>query len=166
MNFFYFDASGIAKRYAVEVGTPLVNYLFANVTSNRMICLTIGACEVVWIFVRKKNRGDITSAVFNQAIVDFQTEVIKAAGFTLISAEDELVIASFDLIEEHSINSTDAILLNSALNIAEDLRHAGNDLVLVAADERLLCAAGAEGLNTFNPEKNSQADLYALLSNA
>ncbi|MBM3238445.1 type II toxin-antitoxin system VapC family toxin [Candidatus Poribacteria bacterium] len=166
MNSFYFDASGLAKRYSSEVGTPLVNYLFANVTSNRMMCLTIGACEVVWIFVRKKNRGDITSTAFNQAIVDFQTEVINAAGFTLISAEDELVIASFDLIEEHSINSTDAILLNSALNIAADLRRAGNDLVVVAADERLLRAARAEGLETFNPEKNSQADLDALLSHA
>lgn len=113
MNFFYFDASGLAKRYSIEVGTPLVNYLFANVTSNRMMCLTIGACEVVWIFVRKKNRGDITSAAFNQAMADFQTEVINAAGFTLISAEDELVIASFELIEKHSISGLNGLKLKN-----------------------------------------------------
>ncbi|HIE25783.1 TPA: hypothetical protein EYP66_00680 [Candidatus Poribacteria bacterium] len=66
---------------------------FDNVPSKRMMCLTIGACEVVWIFVREKNRGDITSAVFNQAI-------------------------------------------------------------------------RAEGVKRFNPEKNSQADLEALLANS
>ena len=75
-------------------------------------------------------------------------------------------MASWYLIEKYSLNSTDAILLNSALNIAADLRHAGNDLVLVAADGRLLRAARAEGLDTFNPERNSQADLNALLADS
>ena len=31
MNHFYWDASALVKRYAPEIGTPLVNHLFADV---------------------------------------------------------------------------------------------------------------------------------------
>ncbi len=76
------------------------------------------------------------------------------------------MMASWYFIEKHSLNSSDAILLRSALDTELELNHQYDDLVLIAADERLLRAAISEGLNIFNPEKNSQADLDALLSNA
>jgi hypothetical protein len=68
------------------------------------------------------------------------------------------------LIEVHSINGTDAIILRLALNLAARLHGAGQDLVLVASDQRLLRAAQAEGLLTFNPETQNQVDLDALLN--
>ena len=74
-----------------------------------------------------------------------------------------LVTTSFPLIVAHSINSTDALILKSALAIARKLRRAGDDLVLVASDQRLLRAAQAEGLTTFNPETQDQAALAALV---
>jgi len=43
------------------------------------------------------------------------------------------------------------------------LRAGGNDLVLVAADHRLLKAARAEGVLAFDPEAQTQPDLDALL---
>jgi uncharacterized protein (DUF934 family) len=74
-----------------------------------------------------------------------------------------LVFRAVPLILTHSINSTDAILLRSALDFAGQLRAAGHDLVLVVSDRRLLAAARAEGLATFNPETDANADLDALL---
>ncbi len=59
---------------------------------------------------------------------------------------NRLAINAFPLIVTHSINSTDAIALKSALAIADKLRVRGDDLVLVASDQRLLRAAQAEGL--------------------
>ena len=56
----------------------------------------------------------------------------------------------------YSVNSVDAILLCSALNIATDLRKENNELVLIASDQRLLRAAQTEGLLCFNPETVSQ----------
>ena len=61
-----------------------------------------------------------------------------------------------DLIEIHSLNSVDAMVLRSALDIAARLRNTGDTLVLVASDQRLLRAARAEGLPVFNPEIDSQ----------
>ena len=50
-----------------------------------------------------------------------------------------------------------------ALGPKDDPERVGDDLVLVASDQRLLRAAQAEGLVTFDPETQSQADLDALL---
>jgi len=43
------------------------------------------------------------------------------------------------------------------------VRPAGDDIVLVAFDRRVLRAAQAEGLQTFNPETDTQAYLDALI---
>jgi hypothetical protein len=51
----------------------------------------------------------------------------------------------------------------SALAIARQLRANGDDLVLVASDQRLLRAADAEGLSTFNPEIQDHAALAPLI---
>ena len=63
------------------------------------------------------------------------------------------------LIETHSLNSVDAMVLRSALDIATELRNTGNKLVLVASDQRLLRAAQDEELLVFNPEVDSQQTL-------
>jgi predicted nucleic acid-binding protein len=163
VNSFYWDASALAKRYAPEIGTSLVNHLFTHVTPDRMLCLIIGVSEVISIFVRKKNARLITPEAFAQALVDFRTEVIEADAFKLISIEDPLVFASHPLIEKHALNATDALILLSTLNMATVLRPAGNDIVLVTSDHRLLRAAQTEGLQTFNPEVDVQTELDTLI---
>jgi predicted nucleic acid-binding protein len=163
VNSFYWDASALAKRYAPEIGTPLVNHLFTYVTPDRMLCLIIGISEVISIFVRKKNAQLITPEAFSQALMDFRTEVIEADAFKLISVEDTLVFASHSLIEKHALNATDALILRSTLNVATMLRSVGNDIVLVTSDHRLLRAAQTEGLQTFNPERDVQTALDNLI---
>lgn len=164
MNHFYWDASALVKRYAPEIGTPLVNHLFAHTQLDRMMCLVIGIGEVVSIFVRKKNANLITDAAFSQALVDFRAEVIDAIAFKLVSVEDTLVFASYPLIEKYSLNATDALILRSVMDAAALLRRAGDDVVLVTSDSRLLHATQAEGVTTFNPETGLQGQLDALVS--
>ena len=156
----------MVKRYAPEIGTPVVNHLFAHVVLDRMMCLVIGTGEVISIFVRKRNVKIITEVLFSQALVDFRAEVIDAVTFKLVSVEDALVIASYPLIEKYSLNATDALVLRSVMDAAALLRPAGDDVVLVASDLRLLHAAQGEGVTTFNPEAGSQAELDSLVSGA
>ena len=164
MNYFYWDASALVKRYAPEIGTPLVNHLFADVELDRMMCLVIGTGEVISIFVRKKNSNLITDTAFSQALVDFRAEVIDTIGFKLVSVEDALVAASYPFIEKYSLNATDALVLRSVMDAAALLRPAGDDVILVTSDLRLLHAAQGEGVTTFNPEVGLQAQLDALVS--
>ncbi len=119
--------------------------------------------EVASILVRKRNAKTITAAVFSKAIVNFNREIVNQSQLPKISASATLASAALNLIIQHSINATDAILLRSTLDLASNLRVDGDDLVLVASDVRLLRAAQAEGLIVFNPETQTTADLDLLL---
>ncbi len=163
MHFFFLDASALAKRYAPEIGTPLLNQLMTSVPHDRLYLFNVGMGELLSLLVRKKNAGQLSSGAFSQALVDFGAEVVSSNILNKLVAGNALVTAALPLIGVHSVNATDAILLRLALDLATSLRSAGHDLVLVASDQRLLRAAHAERLVTFNPEAQGQADLTALL---
>lgn len=118
MYHLYWDASALVKRYVAEVGTLLVNQLFTKVSRSRMICLHICTGEVISIFVRKKNSGLITNAIFAQAMANFRVEVLDDVNFKLISTDAHLISSSHPLIEKYALNATDALILRSALNVA------------------------------------------------
>ena len=162
--FFYIDASALAKRYVVEIGTPVVNHLFTRVTPHRFTVFNVDVAEVFSVLVRQRNTNRLSPAAFSQALVDFGAEVVHAASLRKAVAENALVTAALPLIEAHSINSTDAVILRSALDLAAQLRAGGDDLVLVASDQRLLKAAQAEGLVTLDPETQDAAALDVLLA--
>ncbi|MDQ3815955.1 MAG: hypothetical protein M3347_18755 [Armatimonadota bacterium] len=116
------------------------------------------------IIVRRKNAGVLLPVDYIQVLTDWRVEIIESADFRLEAAEDSLVQASFAFIEHYSLNATDAIVLSSALTVAQALRAAGDDLVLVASDNRLLSAAQAAGVATFNPETDSQQILDTMIA--
>jgi uncharacterized protein len=161
-NSFYMDASALAKRYVPENGHGLVDAILDTVSGNRFYVLSICAGEVFSILVRKRNGGLIAPAEFLRAVASFNSELLTSRTIQRVPVTKRLVSASLQLIEAHSINSTDALILKSALAIALRLRRAGDDLVLVASDQRLLRAAQAEGLPTFNPETQDQAAFAVL----
>lgn len=157
------DASALAKRYVPEKGSALVDGILDNVPGNRIYILNVGAGEVVSILVRKKNAGAISAAHYGQALLDFDAEIARSSDINKMPIGNRLATGSLSLIAAHGINSTDAITLKSALAVAQKLRAGGDDLVLVASDQRLLRAAQAEGLGTFDPETADQATLTALV---
>jgi predicted nucleic acid-binding protein len=160
---FFLDASALAKRYSPEVGSALMDHLMTRVPQNRLYLFNVGMGEVQSLLVRKKNAGQLSAADYAQALVELGTEIVSSSLLHKLVAGNALVTAALSLIELHSINATDAIILRLALNLAVPLRSVGHDLVLVASDQRLLRAAQAEGLLTFDPEAQSQVVLDALL---
>ena len=137
----------------------VIDCFFENVPLERMWCLFLGAIEVFWICVRKRNDGRITTDQFAQATGYLDHEVISIiSDFNTISTADTLVLNLVSLIETHSLNSVDALVLRSALDIDTELSNDGDRLVLVASDQRLLRAANTEGLLVFNPETDSQQE--------
>ena len=61
----------------VENGTPVINYFFSRVSPGRMICLFDSMDETRFVIVKKRNRSEITLSEFNQAIQQFEAEVIN-----------------------------------------------------------------------------------------
>jgi predicted nucleic acid-binding protein len=64
MQWIYFDASALIKRYSQETGTPLVNEVFRLLPRSRMTCSTLGILEIVSVLVRKRNDGRLTQTLF------------------------------------------------------------------------------------------------------
>jgi uncharacterized protein len=159
----YLDASALAKRFVPEIGTPVVNHLFQTVPAARLSCLHVGALEVVSILVRKRNARRIGSSAFAQAMLELRAQVFDLADFEKVPVTDDLIDHAVPLVVKHSVNSNDALVLRSAVELAGELQSEGNSLILVASDLRLLRAAQAEGLTAFNPETQSESDLDALI---
>jgi len=161
--FYYLDANALAKAYVNEKGSDAVNLLFDHVPTTQLLTLIVNLSETISIFVRKKNGGVISRSLYQQVLLDFKSDVIDNPDFLKISVKDNLVYDSMPLIEKHSINATDAMILQSCLNIAEVKRNSGNDLVLATSDRRLQTAAEAEGIRTINPEVVSLEKIERLI---
>lgn len=159
---FYFDASALAKRYIPENGSPLVDEILNRVPRERSYVLIVGAAEVISVLVRKRNTGVLAAAAFGKVLLDFEAELFQST-INKLPVPNRLAASSFSLIIAHSINSADAITLKSARAVARKLRSQGDELILVASDQRLLRAAGTEGLGTFDPERQDQAALARLI---
>ena len=140
-----------------------MNYFFESVPLHRMMCLFEGGGEVIFVFNRRRNESKITATRFNQIKHLFLTEVIYQIAVVKVFPTKNQIGRSWDFIERHSINSTDAILLQCALDRTHELRANGDNLVLVSSDQRLLNAARNEGLFTFNPEIDNQDALDILI---
>ena len=164
MNYFWLDANAIAKRYVTEKGTPIINHFFTHTSPDQIICLFDSMDETRSVIVRKRNRGDITLSEFNQAIQQFEVEIINSTEVLQMHATINQKIAARKLIDDYSINSTDAYILQCALDQANELRTVGHDLILVSSDKRLLNAAKKETLRTFDPETDTQTALDILIN--
>ena len=159
MIYFWLDANAIAKRYVVEKGTSLINHFFIRVSAERIICLFDSMDETRSVIVRKRNRGEITLSEFNQAIQQFEMEIVNSPEVLQVHATVNQKVAARELIDNYSINSTDAYILQCVLDKAKELRAAGDDLILISSDKRLLRAAQSERLLTFDPETDRQTTL-------
>ncbi len=167
MNYFWLDASAIIKHHISETGTPEMNHLFACVPLYQMFCLLEGVGEVISIFVRHKNNDkyrNITKTLFNQIKQQFENEFIHRNEVELVLPTKDQITDSWEFIEKHSLNSTDAIILQCALDQANELRIKGHRLILVSSDKRLIRAARSESMLTFNPETDSQTALDVFIN--
>lgn len=157
------DASALVKRFAVEVGSEVVNSLFKAVPSTQMVVTIMGCAEAHAILVRKHNDGRIRSLTFKAAVSLLQRDVIYDPDFGILPLAFESILAGIDLIDKHNINSVDAAILATYLEYSANASGDSVDCVLVASDSRLLRAAGAEALRVFNPEVDSESEFLRLI---
>lgn len=164
MIWFYCDANALAKRYSKEIGTDLINEIFRRISLSQITGLSLSILETASILVRKKNDGRLPRADFDQAMINLRAELIAAPEFKAATIGDALVFSAFDFIAKHNINSTDAVILRSALNIKERLDASGDRMILLTSDKRLVKAARSENIIVFDPEAETLASLQQLLA--
>lgn len=160
----YFDASALVKRYSPEPGATLVNEIFQLLPKSQMRCAALGTLEVISILVRKKNGGRLSHPQFEQALTEFNDEIVGPTGMPIAPADDPILLSAGDLILKHNINASDAAILKSALHLNNEIVLSGNRLMLWTSDLRLARAAASESLTVFNPETETSANLTTLLT--
>lgn len=163
MFFLLWDASALAQRYAPEIGQQTVNALFTAVAKAQLITTVLSYSETCGALVRKRNRGELDGATFSVARSALRAEVVDDPDFGVLAVEFADILGGIDLIDRHNLNSADASILVSFLSFSRT-QTATTVCILVAADQRLLRAAQAEGLRTLNPEMIAAADVPAFLA--
>lgn len=150
MGHYFFDSSGLVKRYIAEVGSTWVQSLCAPDANNTLYLSRITGAEVIAAIFRRQRMGDL-SAEDAQAVSRRFREDFRRA-YRVIEVTAEIVERAMDLAETRALRGYDAVQLATALHLHR-IRRALDlpPLIFVSADEDLNAVAKAEGLHAENP---------------
>ena len=152
MPVYYLDSSALVKRYVSDTGSAWVSELCLDPASAIFIS-ELALVEVGSAFARRCHRGEITDADRRNYLDVFIYDC--AESYHLIPAERPTVERGLDLTQRHFLRGYDALQLASALTAGAVLAVADLPaLIFVSADEGLLAAAIAEGLEVENPNRH------------
>jgi predicted nucleic acid-binding protein len=160
----FWDASALVKRYFLEAGSETVDALFDATPSQEMATTPWSYAETYSVLLRRFNGGVLDLSSFAAAVTALQNEVAGNPDFGLVSISDEAVFASIAVMRQHNLNATDAAILVTCHDFARLRQANAVPAVLIAADQRLLRAALAEGLATLNPEQLAAHEVPAFLA--
>jgi hypothetical protein len=133
----YFDASALVKRYVRETGSVVVRRLLASgiVATSRL-----SEVEVTSGIVRRAREGAFTPARRDRALAALQRDL---PAFAIVEVIPEVTADARALLLRHPLRAGDAIQLASCLYLQRQLNQ---PIPFVAFDQRLVDAAGAEGV--------------------
>ncbi len=150
VNAYFLDSSALVKRYVAETGTTWVQALAALSTRNKLLITRITWVEVLSALARRQREGSLSSAQVDRSVQSFRYDLDTQ--YQVVEFSQELAEAAGHLVRKHPLRAYDAVQLASALRVQLGLVQAkAQSLTFVAADERLLTMAQAEGLPTDNP---------------
>ena len=148
---FFFDSSGIVKRYANEMGTDWVRSITSPNANNIIVISEITAVEVIAALSRKLRLGEIGQSEYEMVIADFERDCLTQ--YIRVKVNDEVINSAKGLVTRRVLRAYDAVQLASALILNEDREKAGlHPLIFISADSSLNTAAELEGLKVDNPK--------------
>lgn len=150
MSSFYFDTSALVKRYLTEPGSTWVTDRTDPANGSSIIVAILTRVEAAAALAARQRAGTVTlverDAIIALLLYHFATE------YVVVPLSDLVVEQAVRLTQQHRLHGYDAVQLACALDTNLTAVAAGlPSLTFVAADDVLLAAARAEGLNTENP---------------
>lgn len=107
MNAYFFDSSGLVKRYLNETGSKWVISLFKPSAKNSIFVARIAGVEVVSAIARKRKGLKITKLNAQKAIFRFQRDFRKR--FVKISLTPQLTEEAMLLADNYELRGYDAV---------------------------------------------------------
>jgi predicted nucleic acid-binding protein len=150
MAAFIFRASGIVKRYLMEIGSGWVQGLTDPAAAHEVFLTRITRLEIV-AAVTRRGRGDPLSASAAPALLA-QFRHDSAHRYTILEVTPPLLADAERLAESHGLRAYDAVQLAVAADLhRERLANGLSKPTLISADQELNAAAIAEGLDVDDP---------------
>ena len=150
MDFYFFDTSGLVKRYIAETGTTWVTGLTNPQAGNSIYLAEITPVEIVAAITRRGRGGGLASPDAAKALAEFSSDF--PAQYLPVSITPVLIASAMRLAAQYGLRGYDAVQLASVLEIHSQHIAVGlPPVVLVSADAELNAAAVAEGLPVENP---------------
>ena len=118
MGYAFFDTSALVKRYADELGAPVIDALIEDEESTVLIA-SLSVIETVSAFRREQNRHEISGNAVDGLLSAFFHEAL--ADFRIIPMEEALFEYSFDLVLEDDLRTLGSLQLSAALSVHDDI---------------------------------------------
>jgi predicted nucleic acid-binding protein len=150
MDAFFFDTSGLVKRFSRETGTAWTIDLLKPSSGNTIYIARITAVEVVSALTRRTRGGSLTASQSTKAIQRFERSLFGR--HAIVEIRPTLVNRAMLLAKIHGLRGYDAVQLAAALTANDErLSVSAPALTLISADTALNAAASLEGLAVDNP---------------
>lgn len=144
----FLDSSALVKLFVQEAGSPELAALLRRFRRDQVAIACVTHIETRSVLQRRLRNLQISQDAFRYAADAVALVSTSWIELPMGLAEKEQALG---VVARHALRSLDAIQLGSAL----ELRRASlpeDEVVFLASDERLLAAATADGLLTWNPE--------------
>ncbi len=151
MAAYFFDTSGIVKRYLTERGSAWVEGVTAPQAGNAIYIAPVTAVEVASALARRARGGTLSAANATQALNDFQQDYHLQ--YDLVAMTPDLIQSAVELATRHALRGYDSMQLAAALQVRDERIALGLAApIFAAADNELNAAARIEGLLVENPD--------------
>jgi uncharacterized protein len=147
---YFFDSSGLTKRYANEIGSVWVESTVNLASGNIIFIADITQVEVTSAIFRKVRGNAVNLADANLAFSKLQHDIQDE--YFVIDGNSEILQNAVNLARNHYLRGYDAVQLAFALEInKENILLGSPSVTFVCADDKLNIAAQNEGLSIENP---------------
>lgn len=147
MNVYFFDTSGLLKRYVQEKGTVWVESTLSN-PNYSLYMAQITKIELASAIYRRHREGLLPQSGVDDAFLLFRRHIKYQ--YNVVRLTNEVISQAQILLGKYPLRAYDATQLSSALMVKRALNLAVN---FVCADARLHYAAQLEGLNPIDPNQ-------------
>lgn len=149
MNSYFFDSSGLVKRYNKETGTSFVLQIYRPSSQNTIYIAQISQVEVTSALARRLNQPN-SRQHYQKAIRRFERDVENR--FSVFKTSEEIITLAVQLAKNYRLRGYDAVQLATALKLENELVSLGlSSSIFISADNDLNTAAEAENLTVENP---------------
>ena len=150
MAIYFFDSSGIVKRYVDEIGTPRVVEITRPENGHRIYLAQIAGVEVVSALTRLTRANQLVQQEGKKAIEQFRHDYLHQ--YRTIKITPKLIDSAMAIAEQYALRGYDAVQLAVAAKVHTVCKTLEiSSPILISSDLALNDAAKQEGITVEDP---------------